>query len=98
MNRAGSDIVGCIAHIRESTGDVQRLEDHLRNTAYFAEINCSKIGLESVGRYIGLLHDFGKATSLFREYILGHSSAGRGDIDHSTAGAQYIIETAASSI
>jgi len=86
-------MVTFIAHIREQTEEIQCLEDHLRNTAQLAETRCSKIGLENVGKYIGLLHDLGKATKTFNDYIQGISDAKRGDIDHSTAGAQYIIDT-----
>jgi CRISPR-associated endonuclease/helicase Cas3 len=64
----------------------------------------AKIGLEAPGELIGLLHDLGKYSSEFQNYLL--SAAGlldqdhddsyvdpqraRGKIDHSTAGAQTI--------
>ncbi|MFA6711074.1 MAG: CRISPR-associated helicase Cas3', partial [Candidatus Methanomethylophilaceae archaeon] len=44
------------------------------------------------GYLTGLLHDFGKATDVFNDYITEHINVKRGDIDHSTAGAQYLSE------
>lgn len=76
-------------HIRKD-GVVQTLEDHLQGTANLAESFTSQIGLENVGRVLGLLHDLGKASKEFRDYILGESDFHRGEVDHSTAGAQYI--------
>lgn len=80
-----------IAHIRSSTKEVQSLEEHLSNCAELAEMNSSKIGLHDIGRLVGLLHDLGKATSRFNAYICDISEDKRGDIDHSTAGAQYLF-------
>lgn len=48
------------------------------------------LGLESAGRLVGLLHDLGKASEAFNEYILGEGNYSRGEIDHSTAGASYL--------
>lgn len=79
-----------IAHIN-SSGESQPLEAHLRGVSELAERFCSSIGLAGVGRYIGLLHDLGKAAGAFRDYISGLSDASRGEVDHSTAGAQLIV-------
>lgn len=79
-----------IAHIR-GDGAVQTLEDHLRNTAMICRSFTSKIGMGDAGTIMGLLHDLGKATNTFNEYIMmDDSSRLRGSIDHSTAGAQYL--------
>ena len=79
-----------IAHKKEKSSEIQYLENHLENTAALAEIFTSKIGLQDVGRLIGLLHDLGKATDIFNEYIKAETDLKRGDLDHSTAGAQYL--------
>ena len=76
-------------HIRDD-GFVQTLEDHLKGTAELAESFTSSIGLEDVGKVVGLIHDLGKASVEFRDYIIGVSNSKRGDVDHSTAGAQLI--------
>lgn len=78
-------------HIRKD-GAVQTLEEHLLGTADLAESFTSQIGLKNVGRVLGLLHDLGKASHEFRDYILGESNSCRGEVDHSSAGAQYIYQ------
>lgn len=79
-----------IAHIR-ADGVKQSLEDHLRGTAVISRHFASKIGMGDAGAVIGLLHDLGKATNVFNDYILMEDSSHlRGTIDHSTAGAQYL--------
>ena len=79
-----------IAHIR-ADGTRQSLENHLRGTAVVCKKFASKIGMGDAGAVIGLLHDLGKATNTFNNYILMEDSSKlRGTIDHSTAGAQYL--------
>lgn len=79
-----------IAHITDS-GKIQSLEDHLKGVSDLAGQYCSKIGLKHVGQLLGLLHDIGKASEDFTDYItLNESKFNRGDIDHSSAGAQYL--------
>lgn len=57
-----------IAHIRED-GTVQTLEEHLNGTAKLAKQFAEKIGLASFGELCGLLHDVGKYSRAFQEYI-----------------------------
>ncbi len=92
-----------IAHRRESDGEIQSLEEHLCGVADASKSFASKIGLETQGEIVGLLHDLGKYSSAFQNYI--GSAVGlvnpdeddfvdanglQGKIDHSSAGAQYI--------
>jgi CRISPR-associated endonuclease/helicase Cas3 len=92
-----------VAHLREKDQIEQCLFTHLYETAYLARKFASTIGLEEYGEIIGLLHDLGKATSEFSNYI--RSATGlidpdedeyvdfaekKGKIDHSSAGAQLI--------
>ncbi|WP_207389205.1 CRISPR-associated helicase Cas3' [Marinobacter halodurans] len=77
--------------------------EHLQEVGDLAEEFARKIGLEGAGRLIGLLHDFGKYSSQFQNYI--KSATGdydrddddyvdavslKGKIDHSSAGAQWL--------
>jgi CRISPR-associated endonuclease/helicase Cas3 len=93
-----------IAHVRKD-GKEQLLSTHLIETADLAANYASKVGLSQIGRIMGLLHDFGKSSIEFQEYL--RSAAGRmnpdedeyvdfeakrGKIDHSTAGAQLIYQ------
>ncbi|MDL1920964.1 CRISPR-associated endonuclease Cas3'', partial [Chloroflexi bacterium CFX5] len=93
-----------IAHVRKD-GEEQSLIAHLTEASRLAEGFATKVGLPEIGRVLGLLHDFGKASKEFQEYL--RSATGRtnpdedeyvdyeakkGKIDHSTAGAQLIFE------
>lgn len=103
-----------IAHRREADGALQSLENHLLAVARLSAGNASKLkfsmddgacpaGLDGAGEVLGLLHDLGKYSQAFQDYL--GSAVGlidqdaddfvdakqlRGRIDHSTAGAQYI--------
>ncbi len=92
-----------IAHIREKDGDIQPLVDHLREVGDLAREFAQKINTPLAGNLLGLLHDFGKFSVAFQNYI--NSAQGRiqpdeddfvdakalkGKIDHSSAGAQLI--------
>lgn len=91
-----------IAHIRKSDSAIQSVETHLFETAEIAKRLAAKIGFDLCGESIGLMHDFGKFSQAFLNYI--NSSAGlvhpdldeesdnycSGKIDHSTAGAQWV--------
>jgi CRISPR-associated endonuclease/helicase Cas3 len=91
-----------IAHPSKDGKD-QLLDRHNIEVAELTAFLASKIGLKRSGFFIGLLHDFGKYSASFQKYL--RSAAGRispdsenfidpisnkGQIDHSTAGAQYL--------
>ena len=92
-----------IAHRRKSDARSQSLWSHLQETCEIAGQFAAKIGLREVGQTIGLLHDIGKASQEFKNYIESavgminpdeddyvDSTQKKGKIDHSTAGAQII--------
>ena len=92
-----------VAHVREN-GDRQPLRDHLAGVAARATESAEKLGLSAIGEILGLLHDLGKYSEDFQNYL--KSAVGiydqdvdeeyvdarslKGKIDHSTAGAQLI--------
>jgi CRISPR-associated endonuclease/helicase Cas3 len=86
-----------LAH-RSETGQ-QYLRNHLLGVSQRSRMLAAKLGLEISGALIGLLHDLGKASSEFQDYLLSFDSSSglepqsdlRGKIDHSTAGAQCLI-------
>ena len=94
-----------IAHQRKADGKLQSLETHLLEVSILSKMFASKIGLEPQGELIGLLHDLGKYSNEFQNYL--RSAVGlinqdedefvdaqglRGKVDHSTAGAQLVWE------
>lgn len=83
------------AHIRESDKAEQTVADHLRGTAGLAEKYAGKIGIAKLEKLAALIHDMGKYTAKFNDYIHGVGNHYRGEIDHSCAGAKFICEAAA---
>jgi len=93
-----------IAHIRKEDkdcNDPQYLWEHLWDASILAEQFAGKIGLDKSGKLLGLLHDLGKASKEFQNYIRSANGlidpdedeytdvvAKKGKIDHSSAGAQ----------
>lgn len=86
-----------IAHIRESDNQIQSVEEHLLGVKGLAESYGQKIGVKHIAGLAGMLHDMGKYTHEFREYILEavrnpDSPPKRGTVDHSTAGGKLLYE------
>lgn len=84
-----------IAHIRESDNKIQSVEEHLHGVKRLAEEFGEKIGVKHITGLAGLLHDMGKYTNEFREYILEavrnpDSPPKKGSVDHSTAGGKML--------
>lgn len=92
-----------IAHIRKSDQTKQYLSDHLKETANLSGMFAKKIGLQEHGELVGLLHDIGKASIEFQNYIASaeglinpdedeyvDANNKKGKVDHSSAGAQVI--------
>lgn len=92
-----------IAHRRVADNKDQTVKEHLLEVAGLASQFAAKLGLSQAGELIGLLHDLGKYSYQFQQYIkngLGDydrdddeymdAKAQKGKIDHSTAGAQYL--------
>jgi len=58
-----------IAHYRKIDKTPQTVEEHLFGVAGKAREYADNIGLGSMGEILGLLHDLGKLSGEFQEYI-----------------------------
>lgn len=86
-----------IAHIREKDNVIQTVEDHLIEVKKLAEKYGSKIGVGTLCGLAGLLHDMGKYSEDFKDYILKavyepDNPPPRGSVDHSTAGGKFLFD------
>lgn len=84
-----------IAHIRQSDGKIQTVEEHSHHVRQIAEWIGSKIGVRHITGLAGMLHDAGKFSNKFANYILSavqnpDNPPKRGSVDHSTAGGQLL--------
>lgn len=104
-----------IAHPDIEHGHHQSVYAHLNAVSELAGRLAAKIGFAEQGQLIGLMHDFGKYSSAFQDYmrliIAEQTQAGynpdndqdssesstsrslKGKIDHSSAGAQWVLKT-----
>lgn len=78
------------AHIRKTDGMEQSVQEHCANTAALAAVFAENLGLKNFAMLCGMMHDIGKLSSAFSEYIHGSGGYARGSIDHSFAGAKYL--------
>ena len=98
-----SETTTYIAHQRKSDGKEQSLETHLLEVSAITKSLAAKIGLQEQGELIGLLHDLGKYSKEFQDYLKSavglidqdeddyvDAKSKKGKVDHSTAGAQLI--------
>src|SRR5690625_2419799 len=86
-----------IAHIREDDDVIQTVEEHLIDVKELAERYGDKIGVKHIAGLAGLLHDVGKYSHEFVEYIEAavynpQNAPPRGSVDHSTAGGKILYE------
>ena len=89
-----------IAHVRKLDGLQQLLIDHLLETSTISGQLAAKLNLGLVGELLGLMHDFGKYSQDFQEYIKSVTGINPDaddyilpngkKIDHSSAGAQWV--------
>ena len=90
-----------VAHIRKVDKYQQSVQTHLTETAAIARELAAKLDLPAAGELLGLMHDFGKYSAAFQEYIKAATGVNPDvdvedtlpngkKIDHSTAGAQWV--------
>lgn len=85
------------AHIKYEKEErfVQTVAEHLRAVANYAQESLSAVGLGSTGYLCGLLHDMGKYTHKYADYI-ERAARGerveRGSVNHTFAGVIFALE------
>ena len=84
------------AHIRRDESAEQTIRSHLLRVGDLMAMYAAGLGLSSMAQLIGMLHDLGKCTRAFANYLewcrehLGDYSQ-KGKVDHSTAGGQLLM-------
>jgi CRISPR-associated endonuclease/helicase Cas3 len=74
----------------------QELHDHLTATADLAKKFASVFDCENTAYLAGLLHDLGKYTQAFQDYLkrsLSGEAVTRGEVIHALQGAKFVAET-----
>lgn len=85
-----------LAHIRRDGSKEQSMEDHLLRVGNLMKEDAARLGLSSLAYLIGVLHDLGKCTKEFADYLdwcrknQGNYNEGK-KVDHSTAGGQLLM-------
>lgn len=84
-----------IAHIRQSDGKRQSLCEHCRSVETLAGGFLHQVGLTNLARLMALLHDMGKATQEFSDYLIRavlHPDDKTSGPPHAPAGAIFAYE------
>lgn len=86
-----------IAHIRndKDTNTAQTISDHCEKTAQYCSTTLRNIKLEKLGYYIGIMHDAGKFSDEFQEYIQKATSGEtvkRGSVNHTFTAVAYTLK------
>lgn len=85
-----------LAHIRRDESAEQTIRSHLLRVGDLMAMYAAGLGLSSMAQLIGMLHDLGKCTRAFANYLEwcrehpGDYSQ-KGKVDHSTAGGQFLM-------
>lgn len=83
-----------IAHARENK-DIQTVSEHCKNTAEYCSGITKALGLEKLGYYIGIIHDSGKYSNEFQEYIkkaVNGEKVRRGSVNHTFSAVAYTLK------
>lgn len=84
-----------LAHIRENSElsgkETQSVAEHCRNTAKHASSALESVSLSKSGYLAGLIHDMGKYTTQFQDYLINGIGA-RGSVNHTFAAVKLMLE------
>ena len=84
-----------LAHIKKNTSGTiiasQSVSNHCRNTAKYAAEALEPVSLSACGYLAGLVHDAGKYTAGFQNYLVNQIGQ-RGSVNHTFAGVRLLLE------
>ncbi|MCD7723270.1 MAG: CRISPR-associated endonuclease Cas3'' [Clostridiales bacterium] len=81
------------AHINKNN-EMQSCKEHCAQTAFLCRRCMSDTGFENISYLAGILHDCGKFTNEFNDYIMSASKSERlrkGEVIHSFAGVSLVL-------
>ncbi len=81
-----------LARYDSETKRKQTLQEHGSTVSALCKVYSREIGCPHLGELCGLIHDAGKAKQEFLAYLLSGDKHLRGKINHTSAGARYIVE------
>lgn len=84
-----------LAHIYKLDNRKQTLKEHSENVAILCKRFGNKIGFPNLLYLIGIMHDFGKGTLAFRDYLewaVEHNGEKKSHQNHAVSGAIYAWE------
>ena len=70
--------------------EIQTLRDHLLNSQKLAEQYGADLSISHITGLAALLHDVGKFSPEYQQYIRHNDDSKRGSVDHSTFGGMFI--------
>lgn len=93
-----------IAHYRKSDNIYQTIREHSINVSEYCKSFGKKLGATNISKLVGLIHDMGKMSDEFQEYItiaIEHEKKGTlkewektyKKVDHGRVGGLYIYST-----
>lgn len=85
------------AHIRRDGLKEQPMGAHLLRVGKLMKEDAARIGLSSLAYLIGVLHDLGKCSKDFADYLdwchkHPEDNSRKGTVDHSSAGGQFLMQ------
>ena len=85
------------AHIRRDGSKEQPMGAHLLRVGNLMKEDAARIGLSSLAYLIGVLHDLGKCSKEFADYLdwchkHPEDNSRKGTVDHSSAGGQFLMQ------
>ena len=82
-----------LAHLKRDENNIvksQTIKEHSFNVAYRTANKLKKLNLYNIGMVVGLLHDMGKCSNDFQNYVKNGGT--RGSVIHTFQGLKYVCE------